>query len=278
MTAALVLGGGGITGIAWEIGLLAGLRRGGTDLADADLVVGTSAGAFVGALVATGVDLDAAAADAGGDELTGLTPRVDMMLLAQVFGVLSDARLDPVAARARLGALARSAPVGDPQRQVDLFAARLPVHDWPAAPRLVVTAVDTATGEPVAWDASSRVPLVPAVAASCAVPCVFAPVPVGAGCYMDGGVRSVTNADLAVGAQSVVVIAPTVGMFRASPAEELRSLDGARTMLLTPDATARAAIGPNILDPGRRSAALAAGLAQGAALARDVAAMWRPAR
>src|SRR5919199_1718799 len=95
---ALVLGGGGITGIAWELGLLAGLRRLGTDLGDADLIVGTSAGAYVGAVLA------------------------------------------------RLGALARSAPVGDDAVHVARFAETLPAHGWPTRPRLVVTAVDTDTG------------------------------------------------------------------------------------------------------------------------------------
>src|SRR5215218_11175718 len=54
---ALVLGGGGITGIAWEIGLLAGLADAGIDLSTADLVVGTSAGSVVGAQVACGAEL-----------------------------------------------------------------------------------------------------------------------------------------------------------------------------------------------------------------------------
>ena len=54
----LVLGGGGVTGIAWEIGLLAGLRDGGADVSGADLVIGTSAGSVVGALLASGDDLD----------------------------------------------------------------------------------------------------------------------------------------------------------------------------------------------------------------------------
>src|SRR4051794_23219546 len=56
---ALVLGGGGITGIAWEIGLLAGLAEAGTDLSGADLVVGTSAGSVVGAQVTCGAGLGA---------------------------------------------------------------------------------------------------------------------------------------------------------------------------------------------------------------------------
>ena len=56
---ALVLGGGGITGIAWEIGVLAGLAEAGADLTGADLVVGTSAGSVVGAQVTAGADLEA---------------------------------------------------------------------------------------------------------------------------------------------------------------------------------------------------------------------------
>ena len=51
---ALVLGGGGNTGIAWEAGVLDGLADGGVDPADSDLIVGTSAGAIVGAYLALG--------------------------------------------------------------------------------------------------------------------------------------------------------------------------------------------------------------------------------
>src|SRR5215469_4898613 len=58
MTYALVLGAGGVTGIAWETGLLKGLRDAGLDLTGADLVVGTSAGSVVAAQITTGVPLD----------------------------------------------------------------------------------------------------------------------------------------------------------------------------------------------------------------------------
>jgi NTE family protein len=272
---ALVLGGGGITGIAWDLGLMAGLREHGVDLADADLIVGTSAGAYVGALLATGVDPTAVGA-AGGD-LTDLAPRIDLGLLAQVFATMSDHSLTPQQARIALGRLALDAPVGDATIEVDRFAARLPAPTWPTSPRLVVTAVHTGTGEPVVWDASAGVPLATAVAASCAVPGVFPPVQVGdAGRFMDGGVRSVTNADLAAGAEAVVVVAPTVGLFRSAPRDELRALGAARTVLLSPDPAARAAIGPNILDQGRWHAALAAGHAQASGLAASVTAVWRP--
>jgi NTE family protein len=271
---ALVLGGGGITGIAWELGILAGLCEHGVDITDADLVVGTSAGAFVGALVATGVDLATAAVEAADIELE-LSPRIDVTLLAQGFAILADRTSPPERSRARLGELARRAPVGEPAEHVARFAVNLPVQQWPTRPRLLVTAVDTATGQLTAWDAEADVPLVEAVAASCAVPGVFPPVPVGdTGYFMDGGVRSATNADLAAGAEAVVVVAPTVGVFRASPREELEALGEARMTLLVPDEPARAAIGTNILDPGRRGPALAAGIAQSTAVAEQVARVW----
>jgi NTE family protein len=270
---ALVLGGGGITGIAWELGLLAGLRREGVDLGAADLIVGTSAGAYVGALLATGVDLDEAAAGAAGIEIE-LTPRIDPALLAQGFAVLSDRSLAPEQLRARLGGLARAAPLGDDAPHVARFAGRLPVHDWPERPRLVITGINTATGTLAAWDATAGVDLPAAVAASCALPGVFPPVRVGDGYYMDGGVRSVTNTDLAAGADAVVVLAPTSNMFRTPPQAELAALRVRRSRLITPSEQARAAIGGNILDPGRRGPALAAGAAQAAAVATTIAAIW----
>jgi NTE family protein len=270
---ALVLGGGGITGIAWELGLLTGLRRLGTDLTTADVVVGTSAGAYVGALLATGVDLDEAVADAHKIEIE-LSPRIDPGLLAQGFAVLTDRSLEPREIRARLGALARSAPVGDDAAHVARFAATLSDREWPAEPRLIITAVDTMTGDLAAWDAAAGVPLAAAVAASCALPGVFPPVRVGDSRYMDGGVRSVTNTDLVAGADVVITVAPTAGMFRASPAQELAALRVPRGLVIAPDDAARAAIGPNILDPGRRAPALEAGIAQAATVAAAVAEAW----
>jgi NTE family protein len=56
---ALVLGGGGVAGIAWMTGLLAGLADAGQDVTGADLLVGTSAGAAVAAQVGSGLSLDA---------------------------------------------------------------------------------------------------------------------------------------------------------------------------------------------------------------------------
>lgn len=56
MKRALVLGGSGNVGVAWEIAVLAGLFEGGVDVRSADLVIGTSAGSVVGAIMAHGRD------------------------------------------------------------------------------------------------------------------------------------------------------------------------------------------------------------------------------
>jgi NTE family protein len=269
MSTALVLGGGGITGIAWEVGVLYGLREAGIDLTGADVVVGTSAGSIVGTMVASGLDLDLAVAMQREDEQQK-SPNVDLGLVMRTFGILRDGSLDPREARARVGALAMSAPVGDPEKQVRWFASRMPQQEWPQR-RLIITGVEAESGEFVAWDRDSGVPLVRAMTASCAVPCVYPPVAINGRRYVDGGLRSGTNADLASDASEIVVIAPMADTspLGAPPAELAALRERASVVLVKPDAGARTAIGPNVLDPSRRVAALEAGLAQGAALARE---------
>jgi NTE family protein len=269
MSTALVLGGGGITGIAWEVGVLHGLRAAGIDLTGTELVVGTSAGSIVGTMVATGMDLDLAVTMQREDERQE-PPTVDFGLAMRAFGILRDRSLDPQEARARVGALAMSVPTGDPEQQVRWFEARMPQAHWPQR-RLLITGVDAATGAAVAWDRDSGVPLVRAVAASCAVPCVYPPVVIDGRHYVDGGLRSGTNADLAADFDEIVVIAPMADVSPlGAPAEELAALrERSSVVLIKPDAAARTAIGPNVLDASRRVASLEAGLAQGAALARE---------
>jgi NTE family protein len=268
MSTALVLGGGGITGIAWEIGVLHGLRQAGLDLTGADLVVGTSAGSIAGAMVTIGMGLDAAVAMQREDEGRA-APKIDIGLAVRAFSILRDRSLDPREARARVGALAMSTPFDNPEEEVEWFTSRMPHADWPRR-RLVITGVDAVTGEAVNWVRDSGVPLVRAVAASCAVPCVYPPVVIDGRRYVDGGLRSGTNADLAAGAREIVVIAPMADSGPlGAPAGELAALrERSEVAFIKPDAGARTAIGPNVLDPDRREAALEAGIAQGAALAQ----------
>jgi NTE family protein len=280
MTYALVLGGGGVTGIAWETGLLKGLRDAGLDLTGADLVVGTSAGSVVGAQITSGVSLDELylrqVTPAGPNEKAP-----DLGTLAEFFG--ASRGKDAFRAQVRptrevlawIGGQARAASTKVSEAgRIEVISSRLPVHDWPDRP-LKVTAVDTADGTFVAWDRSSDVPMPLAVASSCAVPWVYPPVTINGRRFMDGGVRSSTNADLAEGHDLVVILAPAAGMGLTGVIEsevaELRA-GGARVEVVGPDAAAVDAIGPNPLDPARRAASALAGLAQASAAARALSA------
>lgn len=90
-----------------------------------------------------------------------------------------------------------------------VIAARLPAADWPERD-LRIPAVDAVTGEVVIFTRDSGVTLVDAVTASCAVPGIWPPASIGDHRYVDGGVRSSANADLAAGADQILLITPTL--------------------------------------------------------------------
>jgi NTE family protein len=272
---ALVLGGGGVTGIAWMTGLLAGLAEAGIDLTSADLVVGTSAGSVVGAQITTGVTLQdlyaAQLKDPSGEVAAKMGAMVLLGFVANLWWP-GDERLG----RARLGRAAiRARTVSEAERR-EIISRRLPNASWPDS-TLIVTAVDAETGEARNFDRDSGVSLADAVAASCAVPLVWPPITIGGRRYMDGGVRSTTNADLAGGCERVVVLAPVTVALRRSGriASQLASLGPqVRSIVVSPDRIARAAIGRNVLDPARRVGSARAGHTQAAATAAAVAAVW----
>jgi NTE family protein len=272
---ALVLGGGGITGIAWEIGVVKGLGDGGVDLRTTDLIVGTSAGSVVGTLMATGADIDELIAQerATDSGATAVGAAFDPEQMVAAIAALMQGAQDLQEVRARIGALALTASAVSEAEFVDVIAARLPVHEWPER-RLLITGVDTADGEFVVWERDSGVPLVLAVAASCAVPAVWPPVTINGHRFMDGGVRSTNNADLAAGHDPVVVLAPyTIGL-SGSLFDELAALGEATSIVVTPDEAALEAIGPNPLDPARRAVALEAGVRQASTEVERVRAVW----
>ncbi|MET8911759.1 patatin-like phospholipase family protein, partial [Micromonospora sp. NPDC004551] len=251
MTRALVLGGGGVTGVAWELGLLAGLAARGLDVTGAELVVGTSAGSVVGAQVCSGTPVEQLYAAQLRPASGEVAARLGVGVLARWAWAGARGR-DEVRARARVGAMALAARTPSEESRRAVIAARLPVRRWPAR-RLLVTAVDAASGEFVVFDATSEVALVDAVGASCAVPGVWPPVTIAGRRYVDGGVRSAVNADLAAGSRAVVVLAPTRAGFGPMPrlaaqVAQLRSA-GAQVAVVSPDRAARAAIGRNVLDP-----------------------------
>ncbi|MFD0575558.1 patatin-like phospholipase family protein [Dactylosporangium darangshiense] len=273
MTRALVLGGGGMTGIAWEFGILGGLARAGVTVGDADTIVGTSAGSVVGSVVAAGLDLAEAIAYQRTVGSLGAAPAVDITPALAAFALLADRSITRAEAMARVGRMALDAETGEEDEHVRRLGAQLPVAEWPERD-LRITAVDTAGGEPAVFDRASGVPLALAVAASCAVPCVFPPVTIDGRRFMDGGVRSGTNADLAAGAEAIVVIAPMGALLRPVIEREIATVGAARSLVIEPDDGAVEAIGPNVLDPSRRAAAADAGLRQGEALAAAVREIW----
>lgn len=271
---ALVLGGGGLTGIAWETGLLYGLERQGIRLRDAELIVGTSAGSAVAAQIAGPTSLDElyqAQLDGKVNELPGRLGTLSMIKLLLAARGSADERR----ALAKVGEMAlRAETVAEPVRRA-VIEQRLPVHAWPEKP-LKIPAVNAATGEFTVFDNSSGVDLVDAVAASCAVPLVWPPVTIGQHRYFDGGIRSVANVDLAAGYESVVVIAPQASGLRRGtrPSEQLTALGAARSALISPDSTASNAMGKNALDPNARNAAARAGFEQAERVAQAVRDAW----
>ncbi|MET8250805.1 patatin-like phospholipase family protein [Micromonospora sp. NPDC005197] len=276
MRRALVLGGGGVTGVAWELGLLAGLAERGAALTEADLVVGTSAGSVVGAQVRSGVPLQRLYEEQLAPPTGELAARLGFLAVARLVWAGGRTR-DAVRSRARIGAMAVAARTPSEASRRAVIEARLPAREWPAR-RLLVTAVDAASGEFVVFDGADGVSLVDAVGASCAVPGVWPPVTIGARRFVDGGMRSSVNADLAAGAQRVLVLAPTSAAFGPMPrlaaqVAELRAA-GSQVVVVTPDAGARTAIGRNVLDPARRAGAARAGWAQAATVADEVMALW----
>lgn len=274
----LVLGGGGITGIAWQTGLVAGLASRGVDVTDADLVVGTSAGSVVGARLRSGRPLDDLLAEELEEAAGSMpTPTFGTAVMFGFIRAVVRARRSSERMGRSLGrwSLKREAAGKLPplQERLDLIAGRLSSPAWPDR-ALLVTAVDARSGTLRVFDGRCGAPLLHAVAASCAVPGVYPPVPVDGGVYVDGAARASTNADLAASCDRVLVVAPldrSVGPLRSASS----LLGDVPHLVLTPDEASRAAIGKNILHLPARPGCARAGFAQGQALAAEVAAFWR---
>ena len=276
---ALVLGGGGITGIAWEIGVLAGLADAGVDLTGADLVVGTSAGSVVGAQLTSGADLEALFARQLEPPTGEKVARMTRAALARYAWAVLRSRGRDVEFRRRVGTLALAAEQAGltptEQERLDVIGSRLVSREWPDRD-LRVTAVDAQSGEFRVLDRTSGVPLLQAVAASCAVPGVYPPVTIDGRRYVDGGMRSAANADLAEGYDRVVVLAPIprgIGPMASVDAQVTGMV--ARVAVVSPDEAGRRAIGRNVLDPAARAGSARAGRDQAAGVAAEVTEVWQ---
>ena len=289
---ALVLAGGGAAGNAWELGLIAGLADAGVDLTAAEVIIGTSAGSTAAAQITSGTrpaELYAAilaevaqpqAGDVGPDgrRAGNLSGPNYMEWSNRIIGSAADAS----DMRRRMGAAALETDAPDGSRQTrwhDIVAARLPSHRWPRQ-RVLITAVDAHTGEPVVFDRHSGIDLVDAVAASTSA---MAPYRIGENQYLNGGYRRSENADLAAGCGRVLVLSPFSGRSRmprewgmdlATQVAELRA-GGSRVETVFPDGGAGDVFDANALDPSTRLQAARGGYDQGRALAEQLAEFWR---
>jgi NTE family protein len=274
----VVIGGGGVTGIAWATGVVAGLARAGVDLSQADGFFGTSAGSVVGAQLAHGVDAEellAAQLQPAADSKEQSRPYSQSAADEQNRKLVEKLGGDLDAARRRIGAFALRSETVPADVRREIIADRLPDVIWPDR-FMGVVAVDADTGT----HRGSGVDFVDAIAASCAVPGAWPVVEIDGHRFMDGGIRSMTNADLAEGAGRVVVIAP-LGYSDGNPVSghlrrEVAGLEagGTQVTVIVPDAAAQDAIGDNVLDPARRAPSARAGLEQGLAAARTLAVSW----
>ena len=168
----------------------------------------------------------------------------------------------------------RAHPPGGSER-IEVIRSRIDVEKWPDRD-LRVTAVEAENGEFTVFDKDSDVDIVHAVAASCAVPLVWPAVTIDGLHYVDGGMRSTCNADLARGADAVVVIAPLPQAFSKATSirSQLAATGATRTAVVTPDAEALTAIGKNVLDPSKRADAARTGLRQAAEVVEKVRRAW----
>jgi len=291
----LVLGVGGVLGEAWMWGYLGGAQEAtGEDFRRAKQLIGTSAGSIVAARLAGGEDPRRREERVRWDGEAEPERRPGALRTAiERASRISLGAFSPLAAPALMaatpgGALARAAVLARvPPGRIELrdlrsrVAALGPRFDG----RLNVVAVDRGSGRRVAFgsDGAPHAAVADAVAASCAIPGFFAPVEIGGREYVDGGVWSPTNLDLARAGRgdTVLCLVPTAAMGTA-PALAIRGLAagwrvatsveaaaarrrGARVEIVTPDAGSARAIGTDLMNPGRRARVLAAGFAQGMA-------------
>lgn len=275
---ALILGGGGATGFAWELGVLEGLRRAGVDVAaTSDVLVGTSAGAAAAARVTTGV-LSAAYEEQLAAPSPSVESSVSISPIVRTRLALLLARPDSQAKWRGARRLSQSAYESThllaAQRR-ETIRTRVQADGWPDRD-LRIAAVDGTAEEFRVLDSATGVSLLKAVEASCALPGVWPPVLIDGRIHVDGAVRSIANADLAVGADRIVVLTPqTLTLNRHHTLSRQVRRTGARSsVIIAADRATRRAIGGRPLDPVRGPAAAANGLRQGAEIASQVALVW----
>ena len=272
---------------SWEISLVTGMADAGLDLRNADLFVGTSAGARVALDLTSGKPLEQIyQGRVGRDEPPPQAPRnkppaaIDW---GRIKAGVDDARQrggSPAEILRRYGALALATADGTGTDRRKTVAAQLPLQAWPEQ-RVLIAAVNAETGERRAFDRTSGIDLVNALIATTAS--FGAPPLLFEGHhYLDGGYYSSDNADLAIGHDRVLIIAlrsPPEAM-RLVPIEssvELLQAAGAQVEVIHPDEETLAALAPSggQMNPASGRPAAIAGRLQGQRAGRHIGSFWR---
>jgi NTE family protein len=280
MKRALVLGGGGAYGIAWESGILVGLAQAGVDVRGADFIVGTSAGSQVGAVVASGLAWEAIWARQVDPLLQngGAAPVVDMPALFRLYAQIQAEAKNPQEWLLSQGTLSRYTVTVSECERLGEIEQRLQLSTWPE--RLGVVGVDILSGKRVVWTRESGVDLIPAVAASSALPGVYPAITIGEHRYCDGGVYSMENADAVEGYAKVLILC--VGLPIQTPYvldQQIESLrrSGAEVEVIQPDQDVLSILhqtGGSPVNPKLRAPVAQAAKVQGQALAQGIASFW----
>lgn len=283
---ALVLGCGGVAGAAWSIAVLDELQRElAWDARSADVLVGTSAGAVLAALLAGGVSVERMMASERGDaadcvwnhdtDTGGALPPLPAAALTSFSLVMKGMRGDLNPFTAALGALPRGR--ADMRPFMNLIDSVVPAGEWAPHPATWIMVVDAASGARVALgrDDAPFVPLNSAVCGSYAVPGWCPPVVSGGRTYLDGGIASPASADMLLGSdvEEVIVLAPMASSQPDKPQSPLARVEraarrymtaivdrevalledaGMRVIRIEPGAEDLEAIGFNMMDPRRR--------------------------
>lgn len=268
----------GIGGNRLETGILRGIEDESAEtvrtLLDSDVIVGTSAGSAVAAQLGSDLSLDELFERQISGHGKEIDPNVDIDDITELFlQALSDPDASKEQKLQRIGEVARTTATVPEEVRREVIAQRLPSHRWPDRD-LRISAIDIGTGELVAFDPTSDVELVDAVAASCAVPGAWPPVTIDGRRYMDGGVGSTMNLTLAADCDTVVVLVPSgkgaPSPFGRDPAYEVDAFPG-RALGIFADDESLKAFGRNPLDPACREPSARAGRARGRRVAADVA-------
>jgi NTE family protein len=174
-----------------------------------------------------------------------------------------------------VGQIALAAETGPEQAHITRMRAMAGTDQWPDR-KLIITAMDAETGEQEVFDRASGAPLSSAVGASTAFPGIYPPITINGRRYMDGSLRSATNAGLAAGARTLVVIDPQAHLFPRELLHQELAAAGAHTVVtIEPNPESIRAFGSNLNDRTAWEPAYRAGLRQAADAAEQLRLAWR---